>query len=64
MSPLLNDKNPGTVPLIKRDGQPFRSDRYKGIGWPCIGYDRPKASDHCPVVAEINYWLLIAKYLT
>ena len=55
MSPLLNDKNPGTVPLIKRDEQPFRSGRYKEIRWACIGYDRPKASDHCPVVAEINY---------
>jgi predicted extracellular nuclease len=55
ISPLLHDKNPGIVPLIIRDGQPFRSERHQGNRWPRIGYDRPKASDHCPVVAEINY---------
>lgn len=55
VSPSLKDKNPGIKPKIIRKGQPFRAERYTGDRWPRVGYDRPKASDHCPVVAELNY---------
>ena len=55
LSPALAAKNQGTVPQIIRNGQPFRAKRYDGPRWPRIGYDRPKASDHCPVVADLKY---------
>ena len=45
------------VPEIIRAGQPFRTifppgqevERYPRVGW-----DRPKASDHCPVVMTLD----------
>lgn len=51
-SPALAGRNAGKKPDIIRRGQPFRTifpsgqtaERYPRIGW-----DRPKASDHCPV---------------
>jgi predicted extracellular nuclease len=51
-SPSLAHKNLGVKPDIIRKGQPYRTifpkgqevDRYPRVGW-----DRPKASDHCPV---------------
>lgn len=51
-SPALAGRNVGKKPDIIRRGQPFRTifpsgqtvERYPRIGW-----DRPKASDHCPV---------------
>lgn len=55
LSPSLNDKNNDIVPSILRNGQPFRSERYEGDRWPRIGYDRPKASDHCPIVTDITF---------
>ncbi|MGI9353491.1 MAG: endonuclease/exonuclease/phosphatase family protein [Rhizobiaceae bacterium] len=56
-SPVLAEKNPNVVPEIIHCGQPWRTpfpndqhvDRYPRTGW-----DRPKASDHSPVVVEIN----------
>ncbi len=44
-------------PEIIRNGQPFRTvfppgqevERYPRTGW-----DRPKASDHCPVVMTLD----------
>jgi len=55
-SPILADRNAKAVPTIIRNGQPFRTpfpdgqevDRYPRTGW-----DRPKASDHSPVVVEL-----------
>lgn len=55
MSPALVKSAPHQVPDIVRSGQPWRTlfppgqevDRYPRTGW-----DRPKASDHCPVVME------------
>lgn len=38
---------------IVRDGLPFRAERYDGDRFDDIGEDRPKASDHCPVVVSI-----------
>jgi len=57
LSPALADANPGAVPEIVRNGQPYRTpfppsqevERFPRTGW-----DRPKASDHCPVVIALE----------
>jgi predicted extracellular nuclease len=57
LSPKLAQDNPSAKPDIIRHGQPFRviapegqiTDRFPRIGW-----DRPKASDHCPVAITLN----------
>ncbi|MDM9644553.1 endonuclease/exonuclease/phosphatase family protein [Rhizobium sp. S163] len=57
LSPALAKTNTGRLPEIIRNGQPFRTvfppgqevERYPRTGW-----DRPKASDHCPVVMELD----------
>ncbi len=54
VSPSLAEKNPDVKPTIVRNGQPFRADRYKGERWPRVGYNRPKASDHCPVAVNLT----------
>ncbi len=56
-SPSLAEKNERAVPQIIRRGQPWRTifppdqeiERYPRTGW-----DRPKASDHCPVSVTLN----------
>ncbi len=56
-SPAVAVSNANAVPDIIRNGQPWRTpfppgqevDRYPRIGW-----DRPKASDHCPVAVTLN----------
>ncbi len=56
-SPALADGNAGALPHIVRQGQPMRTvfppkqdvDRYPRTGW-----DRPKASDHCPVAVTLK----------
>ena len=54
LSPGLAAANPGVTPEVIRIGQPYRADRYSGPRLERIGFDRPKASDHCPVVAELT----------
>ncbi len=57
LSPALARANPVAVPHIIRNGQPYRTvfppgqevDRFPRIGW-----DRPKSSDHCPVVMTME----------
>lgn len=57
LSPALAARNAQAVPEIVRAGQPFRTvfppgqevERYPRTGW-----DRPKASDHCPVVLDFS----------
>ncbi len=44
----------GTPPLIIRGGLARRADRYQGPRFPGVGLDEPVASDHCPVVWELN----------
>lgn len=53
VSPALAARNPQAVPTIMRQGQPFRADRYAGPRWPRVGFDRPKASDHCAVLVTL-----------
>lgn len=56
-SPALAKANAGAIPDIVRRGQPWRTpfppgqtvDRYPRTGW-----DRPKASDHCPVAVTLE----------
>ena len=56
-SPALADKNPNVKPDIIRNGQPYRTifplgqevERFPRVGW-----DRPKASDHCPVAMTFS----------
>lgn len=54
-SPALAAKNPGVKPGIIRSGQPFRAERYSGNRYPRVGWDRPKASDHCPVFVDLEF---------
>jgi len=53
LSPALARANTDVVPEIIRMGQPWRAVRYQGPRFPRVGWDRPKASDHCPVVCEL-----------
>jgi endonuclease/exonuclease/phosphatase family metal-dependent hydrolase len=55
LSPALAAKNRDVVPTIVRNGQPYRAGRYSGKRWPRVGYDEPKASDHCPVVVTLRF---------
>ena len=56
-SPYLAQANQTAIPDIIRNGQPFRTifppgqevERYARTGW-----DRPKASDHCPVAVTLE----------
>jgi len=57
LSPRLADRNQKAVPEVIRAGQPFRTPFPEGRAverYPRIGWDRPKASDHCPVVVELS----------
>jgi endonuclease/exonuclease/phosphatase family metal-dependent hydrolase len=54
LSPALAARNPGAIPEIIRVGQPWRAARHDGPRLPRVGWDRPKASDHCPVVVELE----------
>jgi predicted extracellular nuclease len=57
LSPALARANARAVPDIVRGGQPWRTifppgqevERYPRTGW-----DRPKASDHCPVAVTLD----------
>jgi endonuclease/exonuclease/phosphatase family metal-dependent hydrolase len=53
VSPGVAARNPEMKPVIVRQGQPYRAERYAGPRYPRVGWDRPKASDHCPVVVEL-----------
>ncbi|SIQ17332.1 Endonuclease/Exonuclease/phosphatase family protein [Rhizobium sp. RU20A] len=57
LSQALARSNPDAVPEIIRQGQPFRTLFPPGQAverFPRTGWDRPKASDHCPVVATLD----------
>ncbi len=36
------------------EGLPYRAARYEGMRYPRIGWDRPKASDHCPLAVTLE----------
>lgn len=53
LSRKLADLSP-EPPQIERQGQPGRAARYTGPRLEGIGFDRPKASDHCPIVMDLG----------
>jgi predicted extracellular nuclease len=56
-SPALAQRNAHVVPEIIRNGQPYRTVFPEGqdvVRFPRIGWDRPKASDHCPVAVTLE----------
>jgi predicted extracellular nuclease len=57
LSPALARTNPTAVPDIVRGGQPWRTPFPPGQEverFPRTGWDRPKASDHCPVAITLD----------
>lgn len=55
LSPRLAEANPHTLPRLIRQGQPWRVPRLENEPrYPRVGWARPKASDHCPIVIELN----------
>lgn len=57
LSPALASSSGKTEPEIIRFGQPWRTvfpDDQNVERYPRVGWDRPKASDHCPVVMALN----------
>ena len=53
LSRSLADTNTG-LPLIERRGSPKRAEKDRGPRFPGVGWDAPKASDHCPVVMDLT----------
>ena len=56
-SPALVRSNPKAMPDIIRNGLPHRTVFPEGQDverYPRIGWDRPKASDHCPVAVTLK----------
>jgi exonuclease III len=57
LSPALAARNAQAVPDIVRNGQPYRTPFPAGQEverFPRVGWDRPKASDHCPVAITLD----------
>jgi predicted extracellular nuclease len=57
LSKGLAARNADAVPDIVRNGQPWRTVFPRGQEverFPRVGWDRPKASDHCPVAVTLN----------
>lgn len=55
LSPALAAQNTGASAKYVRIGTPYRVERYEGFRLPGIGWARPKASDHCPLVAKLQF---------
>ena len=56
-SPVLTDRNSKAIPEIVHAGQPWRTPFPQGqevARYPRTGWDRPKASDHSPLVVELS----------
>ena len=54
LSKSLADTNPSSIPKIIRKGLPLSADEYTGPRFEGVGDKKPKASDHCPVLIEIE----------
>jgi endonuclease/exonuclease/phosphatase family metal-dependent hydrolase len=57
LSTQIAQNNPNAIPEIIREGQPYRTIFPEGQEverFPRTGWDRPKASDHCPVVVSFD----------
>jgi endonuclease/exonuclease/phosphatase family metal-dependent hydrolase len=53
LSRSLAEASPGN-PEIIRKGMPKRAERYEGPRFRGVGPNKPKASDHCPVVMAVE----------
>ena len=53
LSKALAEANPA-LPEVMRKGLPHRATRYSGPRFDGVGNDTPKASDHAPLVMNIN----------
>jgi len=54
LSPALAARNAEALPEPIRQGLPHRAERATATRFPRVGWDRPKASDHAPVVIELE----------
>lgn len=54
LSKSLADRNASAKVDIIRKGLPLQADKYEGARFPGIGKGRSGASDHCPVVIDIE----------
>ncbi len=55
VSPAIYQKNRQVKPDIIRSGQPYRVPSLEKVErYPRVGFDRPKASDHCPVAVTLT----------
>jgi predicted extracellular nuclease len=54
LSQSLANSNAGALPYIERRELPKRAAQYTGPRFPGVGDNDPKASDHYPMVIEIN----------
>jgi predicted extracellular nuclease len=54
LSRSLATANPSAVPYVERRGLPLRARQFTGERFPGVGQNAPKASDHCPVVMEVE----------
>lgn len=55
LSPALAARNARPDVRIIRGGAPFRAARYQGARFPGVGWNDPKASDHCPLAAHLQF---------
>ncbi len=55
LSPPLAAQNKTAKARYIRAGTPYRSTRHRGFRFPGIGWAIPKASDHCPFHAVIQF---------
>ena len=55
LSPRLVDLNRKASISYVRAGMPWRATRHKGYRLAGVGWSDPKASDHCPLVAAIEF---------
>lgn len=54
-SPALAERNADAEPHIIRGGQPYRVPGIEDVArYPRVGFDRPKASDHCAVAVTLE----------
>ncbi len=53
LSPQLAEIN-NNAPDIMRMGLPYRAEKYSGDRFDFVGENTPKASDHCPIVMDIE----------
>lgn len=54
ISKSLTQKNPNPGVEIIRKGLPLRAEKYTGERFGTVGWNKPKSSDHCPMVVELK----------